>query len=169
MRVNRERLANEDDKVLFTTTYLTGPAFDWFEPIVHDFQENTPTRQNNVTQEIFGSFRQFKEHLQGTFRDINATQNAERQFWKIRQTGSVARTASEFQQIITHLDWDDDAYITQFEEILKPEIQEKLIWQERPNTLNKLIARAVKIDNTLYDLNNRKKERQLGNTFRGNP
>ena len=44
MRVNRERLANEDDKVLFTTTYLTGPAFDWFEPVVHDFQENTPTR-----------------------------------------------------------------------------------------------------------------------------
>ena len=52
---------------------------------------------------------------------------------------------------------------------LKPEIQEKLIWQERPDTLNELIARAVKIDNTLYDLNNRKKERQLGNTFRGNP
>ena len=56
MWVNRERLANEDDKVLFTTTYLTGPAFDWFEPIVHNFQENTPARQNNVTQEIFNSF-----------------------------------------------------------------------------------------------------------------
>ena len=63
MRVNRERLANEDDKVLFATTYLTGPAFNWFEPIVHDFQENNPTRQNNVTQEIFRIFRQFKEHL----------------------------------------------------------------------------------------------------------
>ena len=74
------------------------------------------------------------------FGDINATQNAEQQFWKIWQTGSVARTASEFQQIITHLDWDDDAYITQFEEILKPKIQEKLIWQERPNTLNELIT-----------------------------
>ena len=169
MRVNRERLANEDDKVLFTTTYLTGPAFDWFEPIVCDFQENTPTRRNDVTQEIFGSFQQFKEHLQGTFGDIDATRNAERRFWKIRQTGSVARTASEFQQIIAHLDWDDDAYIARFEEILKPEIQEKLIWQERPDTLNELIARAVKIDNTLYDLNNRKKERQFGNTFRGNP
>ena len=56
MRVNSERLANEDNKVLFATTYLTGPAFDWFEPIVCDFQENTPTRQNNVTQEIFSSF-----------------------------------------------------------------------------------------------------------------
>ena len=30
--------------------------------------------------------------------------------------------ASEFQQIITHLDWDDDAYIAQFKEILKPKI-----------------------------------------------
>ena len=83
--------------------------------------------------------------------------------------GSAARTASEFQQIIAHLDWDKDTYIAWFEEILKPEIQEKLIWQERPETLSELIVWAVKINNTLYNLNTCKKERQNGNNYWGKP
>lgn len=63
MQVNREKLVNEADKVLFATTYLTRPAFDWFELIVHDYQENTHNTQDNLTQEIFRSFQQFKKHL----------------------------------------------------------------------------------------------------------
>ena len=34
MQMNREKLMWEEDKVLFTTSYLTGPVFDWFEPII---------------------------------------------------------------------------------------------------------------------------------------
>jgi hypothetical protein len=37
---------------------------------------------------------------------------------------------SRFQQIISHLSWDEDMNIARFEERLKPEIQEKLIWME---------------------------------------
>ena len=33
-------MSQEVDKVLFTITYLSGLAFDWFEPIVRDYQEN---------------------------------------------------------------------------------------------------------------------------------
>ena len=44
MQINREKLGHEADKVLFTTTYLTGPAFDWFEPIVWDYQDNATER-----------------------------------------------------------------------------------------------------------------------------
>ena len=34
MQMNSEKLTQEEDKVLFTTSYLTGPAFNWFEPII---------------------------------------------------------------------------------------------------------------------------------------
>ena len=44
MQINREKLGHEADKVLFTITYLTGPAFDWFEPIVWDYQDNATER-----------------------------------------------------------------------------------------------------------------------------
>ena len=77
MQINREKLSHEADKVFFATTYLSGPAFDWFEPIVRDYQENTIEWQDNTTQEIFRSFQEFKKHLQGTFRDINTECNAE--------------------------------------------------------------------------------------------
>lgn len=66
--------------------------------------------------------------------------------------------ASKFQQIISHLDWDEDMNIAKFEEGLKPEIQEKLIWMEWPDTLGKMIEQAVKIDNKLQDFYMRRKE-----------
>ena len=40
MQINREKLSHKADKVLFITTYLSGLAFDWFKPIVRDYQEN---------------------------------------------------------------------------------------------------------------------------------
>ncbi|KAF7139709.1 hypothetical protein CNMCM5793_007503 [Aspergillus hiratsukae] len=162
IQMNREKLVNEADKVLFATTYLTGPAFDWFEPFVRDYQEHTEDLQDEETKVMFASYAEFKKRLEGTFGDIDKSRNAERQLWRLKQTGSVSKLASEFQQIISHLDWDEDAYIAKFEEMLKPEIQEKLIWMERPDTLNKMIEQAVKIDNKLYDFNMRKKERSWG-------
>ena len=44
-----------------------------------------------------------------------------------------------------------------WEDSLKEEIQEKLLWVEQPKMLNRYIKLAVKIDNKLYDFNIRKK------------
>lgn len=148
LNINRERLTLDGDKVLFASTYLTGPAFDWFEPILRDYQENVEQQQDDSTREVFTSFANFKQRLQGTFGDIDATRQAERKLWRLRQNGSAARLVSDFQQIIAHLDWDEDAYIAKFEEMLKPEIQEKLAWMERPNSLSELFTRVVRINIT---------------------
>jgi hypothetical protein len=37
MQINHKKLINEPNKVLFITTYLTRPAFDWFEPFIRDY------------------------------------------------------------------------------------------------------------------------------------
>ena len=71
---------------------------------------------------------------------------------------------SEFLQISSHTSWDDDVLISLFEDGLKSEIQEKLIWMEQPDTLSKFIEQVVKIDNKIYDFNARKQ----GNTHQGN-
>ncbi|ODM21414.1 hypothetical protein SI65_02257 [Aspergillus cristatus] len=105
-------------------------AFDWFEPTLRDFQEKDKQYQNNNTTEVFSSFTKFKKQLQGTFGDIDATQNTEWKLWRLKQTGSVAKLVSDYQQIITHLNWDEPMYILKFKEMLKPEIQEKLVWME---------------------------------------
>ena len=98
---------------------------------------------------------EFKKQLEGTFGDIDATHNTEQKLWRLQQHGSASKLVSKFQQIISHLDWDEDTYITKFEEILKPEIQEKLIWMEQSSLLNELFSQAVRIDNMLYNLQSR--------------
>jgi hypothetical protein len=55
--------------------------------------------------------------------------------------------------------------IARFKEGLKPEIQEKLIWMERPDKLNKMITQVVKIDNKLQDFHMRRRERGNWNSF----
>ena len=61
IQVNKEKLTNEADKVLFATTYLTGPAFNWFEPFIRDYQTNTVKKQDDNTKEIFASYAEFKK------------------------------------------------------------------------------------------------------------
>ena len=167
MKMNGERLSAESDKIVFAATYLTGAAFDWFEPFIRDFQENAERNQGDETKEMFEDYGNFKERLRTTFGDIDAVRNAERKLWRLRQVKSVSQYASEFQQVISQLDWDDDAYLARFEEGLKPEVQEKLIWMERPDSLNKMIEQAVKIDNKLFDFNVRRKNHS-GNRYQGN-
>ncbi|KAF4222316.1 hypothetical protein CNMCM5878_005598 [Aspergillus fumigatiaffinis] len=130
MQMNHEKLVNEPDKVLFITTYLTGPAFDWFEPFVRDYQTHDMDNQDDKTKAMFASYAEFKKQLKGTFSDIDKEQNAKQQLWRLKQMSSVNNYALKFQQIISHLDWDEDAYIARFEEGLKPDIQEKLIWMD---------------------------------------
>jgi hypothetical protein len=79
--------------------------------------------------------------------------------------GSVGEYALKFQQIISHLSWDEDMNIVWFEEGLKLEIQEKLIWMEWLDKLNKMIAQAVKIDNKLQDFYMRRREWGNWNSF----
>ena len=155
MQINREKLSHEADKVLFTTTYLSGLAFDWFEPIVRDYQENIIKQQDNTTQEIFRNFQEFKKHLQGTFRDINTKCNTKQNLKRLWQHSSAQYYASEFLQISLHTSWDDDVLISLFKDGLKPEVQEKLIWMDTPDILSKFIEQVVKINNKIYNFNAR--------------
>lgn len=55
--------------------------------------------------------------------------------------------------------------IARFEEGLKPEIQEKLIWIEQPDKLSKIIEQAVKINNKLQDFHTQRREQSSWNNF----
>jgi hypothetical protein len=73
---------------------------------------HTEDLQDDETKAMFASYAEFKKRLKGTFSDIDKGRNAERQLWRLKQMGSANDYASKFQQIISYLDWDEDAYIT---------------------------------------------------------
>ena len=53
IKINREQLSAESDKIVFAATYLTGAVFDWFEPFIRDFQENAKRNQGDEIKEMF--------------------------------------------------------------------------------------------------------------------
>jgi hypothetical protein len=109
--MNRERLTTKAERVLLMATYLTRPVFNWFKPFIRDYQEHEEDNQAPETNKIFTSYNVFKKQLEDTFSDINKERNAERQLWRLKQIGSIREYISKFQQIISHLSWDEDMNI----------------------------------------------------------
>jgi hypothetical protein len=123
----------------------------------------------NITQEVFSEtdgYKQFRNHLNKTFGDVDATRTIERKLRHLRQTTLATAYASEFQQIISHLNWDEEAYMAIFEDGLQEEVKDELVRMDRPTNLSKMIELTVKIDNQLYERrweqNNTQKWRQTG-------
>ena len=64
------------DKVLFVSTYLIRPAFDWFKPTLRDYMQHKNEQQQDMdTWEIFADFNKFKRCLERTFGDLDEAQN----------------------------------------------------------------------------------------------
>ncbi|KAJ5919015.1 Retrotransposon polyprotein [Penicillium verhagenii] len=158
MQLRIIRCSEEADKVIYASTYLRGQAFNWFEPYIREFNEKPMKKWSDTTKDIFGSYDKFKQKLEQTFGDIDAVRTVERKLDRLRQTGSASSYAAEFQQIISHLDMDDDTYIWLFERGLKEEVKDELMRIDRPDELSKLIEVAVKFDNRLYERAQQRRE-----------
>ena len=74
---NTEQFPRDKLKVLFASTYLQGPAFNWFNSFLCNFLENIPDDQDNDTDEITQSYAKFKKKLVQTFGDFNEKHAAE--------------------------------------------------------------------------------------------
>ena len=84
LRMNRQ-IVNEDDKVVFVSTYLRGQAFEWFEPFIREYQEKEDKdKWSNTTKEIFTSYNAFKKKLKQTFGDIDAIRSAKRRLRRLK-------------------------------------------------------------------------------------
>ena len=157
--VNNNVLRTQASRVIFVSTYLRDRAFEWFEPILREYYNKARDNWGNITKEVFSDtdgYEKFRSHLNKTFGDVDATRTAERKLRHLRQTTSAVAYASEFQQITSHLDWDEEAYVAIFEDGLREEVKDELVRVDRPTDLSRMIELAVKIDNRLYE---RRRER----------
>jgi hypothetical protein len=172
INVNNNVLRTQGSRVIFVSTYLRDRAFEWFKPILREYYNKATNNWGNITQEVFSEldgYKNFKNHLNKTFGDVNATRTAERKLRHLRQTTSATAYASEFQQITSHLDWDEDAYVAIFEDGLREEVKDELVRVDRPTDLSRMIELAVKINNRLYEQrrerDNTRRWRQMGQKY----
>jgi hypothetical protein len=156
--VNKFKLTNDADKVIFVSTYLRGQAWDWLEPYVREYYEKDSSEWSNTAVNIFSSYDKFKEHLEKTFGDIDAKKTAERKLKRLRQTASASAYTAEFMQQAAILGWDDYALIPYYDEGLKSHIKDEIARVGDFDTMDKLIDFAVRIDNRFFDRQMQKKE-----------
>ena len=96
---NVDKFSTDKHKVLFASTYLRGPAFEWFNSFLTDFLNNEPDKRDDNTIEVTQNYSNFKNKLRQVFGDLDKEHLAERKMQSLRQTGSAANYASKFQQL----------------------------------------------------------------------
>jgi hypothetical protein len=150
---NVDRFPTEKDKVLFATTYLRGPAFEWMEVFLSDFMKNKMklSEAEIETQEMFHSYATFQEKIKRVFGNADEKRDAERRIEGLSQSTSAAHYASEFQQYAGRVDWNEAALIRQFYRGLKERVKDEVAKDERDDDLQELISRAIKIDNRQHE------------------
>ena len=151
------RFTSERSKILYASTQFRDKAMNWLRPQLEHYMafENGEPQSPNLN---FTTFKEFATHLQATFGDINEEATAERDLKAHRQTSSVAFYTSEFQRIVSILDWDEKALVFMYYTGLKDNIKDELSKMDKPTTLHDLIYHSMKIDARQYD---RIRERQF--------
>jgi hypothetical protein len=57
IRLNSQRLASLEAKVMFATIYLRDGAFDWFKSCLIDYLENPVEDRKTETKNLFSSYK----------------------------------------------------------------------------------------------------------------
>ena len=68
---NVDKFPTDKHKVLFASTYLKGPAFEWFNSFLTDFLNNEPDKRDNDTVEVTQNYSNFKNKLRQVFGDFD--------------------------------------------------------------------------------------------------
>src|SRR5436305_9822890 len=112
----------------------------------------SPDNKKPATKEIIDSFDAFKEKLNQVFGDIDEEKTAKRAIQGLYQGGSAATYAAHFLRFVAKLNWDDDSLQTQFYKGLKEFIKDEIsrLDLEFPD-VNRMIDKAVRIDNRAYE------------------
>lgn len=141
----------EADKVVWATTFFRGDAEKWANPIIRRYMDDSIEDTEN--KELVEDWDTFKNKMKEIFSPFKESVIAEQKIQKLRQTHSAADYTTEFQRYKTAIEWDDNALMRMYRQGLKPSVRMELMRSGSSlNTLNELMAEAIRVDNELYEL-----------------
>lgn len=126
-------------KCMYFGSYLgSGAPKQWYQGSC----EADPTFLHNFDAFVDAFKRHFGDSdLQGTVR---------RQLQALRQIGSTSTYAARFRELIVHLELTEQSKVEVFWAGLKEQVRYGLAIAGKPDTINELITRAIKLDNDLH-------------------
>ena len=151
--INKGSFSYEYEKVLCIGGLLKGKAAEWWEPTLRDFLDHraATSERRPETNAMFSGPKNFFKALRETFGNPDEQRAAERQLLNLKQQGSAGNYAAEFKRISTKLDLGEHALMIYFYGGLRDNVKDELSREDRPDTLYKYIANAIRIDNRLYE------------------
>ena len=148
---NAERFFTDEHKVLFASTYLRGPAFEWFNSFLTDFLNNELDKRDDDTVKVTQNYSNFKNNLGQVYGNFDKEHLAERRMQSLRQTGFAANYASKVQQLAAQTQWGAVSLVAQFYKGLKDRVKDNVARVNQPSKLQLIIILAIRIDDQQYE------------------
>ena len=140
-RLRNSTFQNDYIKVAYVISRCRGPPAEWGHSLLE------------IGSELLHDYDAFKEKMFSMYSDKQRRQELRRRLTALKQTGSAAKFASEFQTITNLLGTDEDTCIALFTKGLKPEVQHALATILNLNTFDDLVDAAIQIDTVNFNLN----------------
>ena len=141
------KFPNEASKVLYAGSYLRGPAFTWFQPLLLAANKEPP----QIVPE-FQSFKTFSKSISAVYGDPDIEASAERPLNVLEQpTSFVARYNAEFQQLSQYVECNDASLKNRFYLGLNDTIKDWLANEPAPKTLKDLVDKATRYDSRKHE------------------
>lgn len=134
------RFSTDNARVNYAASILRGNAYAWFAPHLNDDDELT-----------FKTYKEFTTAITRRFGDTDAHGTAERKLAALKQTGSVAAYASEFERLTSTLKYNNEAKRSSFKNGLKLDVLKSLIGIKLPSNFDDFVNTITDIDNEITD------------------
>ena len=154
---NAKRFPTNEHKVLFASTYLRGPVFEWFNSFLTDFLNNEPDKRDD-TVEVTQNYSNFKNKQRQVFGNFDKKHLAERRMQSLQQTRSAADYALMFQQLAAQTQWRAVPLVAQFYKGLKDRVKDNIARVNQPSQFQLIITLAIRIDDRQYERELEKKD-----------
>lgn len=146
------KFETEQAKVAYALSFLSDIAFTHYE------QDIIKGLGSNSTPKHLQSLDSFLEHLEDNFGDKGSENSAIRELMELKQgNGPTYQYYTKFSHITPLLSWEGTAFRDLFYRGLKDDVKDQLAQSPLPETLEELAAKAIEIDNRLYERRMEKK------------
>ena len=124
MSTQSYQLETKKNKMMLIISYLINKTADWIQFYINKKFHLKDSK--NKKNKIFNNYDKFVNKITVTFRSVNFKKKAEQKLKHLKQKKLTSIYITDFKQIISILDWNDEAYVSLFYWELKNEIKNKL-------------------------------------------
>lgn len=129
-------------KISYIIGLLRGRALHWAQVFV----AGSPIEQT--------TYKTFIDSFNLTFSPVSSQEESARKLWSLRQGNkTVADFSVEFRTLAIGSGWNAPALRSAFYQALNERVKDELASRDEPNSLDRLIDLAIKLDNRLRERN----------------